>query len=141
MRPGATAEISLLLARVALGGQRDTDRSLMRSDGRGADPALRPHFVARAHLLSLHDFDAAALKDGRPAAITVGGDLPSRNDGARQRHGDALRLWAVLERAEDPAISRTLDAMEHHVPSSILVDDRRRRETPARNPARGRMTR
>ncbi len=32
--------------------------------------ALRRQFVALAHLLSLHDFDAAALKDGRPRALT-----------------------------------------------------------------------
>ena len=29
-------------------------------------------------------------------------------------HGDDLALWAIFERAEDPAISRTLDAIEHH---------------------------
>src|SRR5690606_1895801 len=33
--------------------------------------ALRPQFVALAHRLNLHDFDAAALKDGRPRALTV----------------------------------------------------------------------
>src|SRR5690606_38213958 len=33
--------------------------------------ALRPQFVALAHRLNLHDFDAAALKAGRPRALTV----------------------------------------------------------------------
>ncbi|QCC76062.1 hypothetical protein E2C04_00575 [Nocardioides daphniae] len=32
--------------------------------------ALRPQFVALAHRRNLHDFDAAALKDGRPRALT-----------------------------------------------------------------------
>ncbi len=32
--------------------------------------ALRPQFVVLAHLLNLHDFDAAARKDGRPRALT-----------------------------------------------------------------------
>jgi|TARA_Y100000815_G_scaffold266845_2_gene285546 hypothetical protein len=82
--------------------------------------ALRPQFVALAHLLNLHDFDAAALKDGRPRALTqsVATYLHATTelDGVTfaSRHGDDLPLWAVFERAEDPAISRTLDAIEHH---------------------------
>ena len=82
--------------------------------------ALRPQFVALAHLLTLHDFDAAALKDGRPRALTqsVATYLHATTglDGVTfaSRHGDDLALWAVFERAEDPAISRTLDAIEHH---------------------------
>ena len=81
--------------------------------------ALRPQFVALAHLLNLHDFDAAALKDGRPRALTqsVATYLHATTelDGVTfaSRHGDDP-LWAVFERAEDPAISRTLDAIEHH---------------------------
>ena len=82
--------------------------------------ALRPRFVALAHLLNLHDFDAAALKDGRPRALTqsVATHLHASTelDGVTfaSRHGDDLALWAIFERAEDPAISRTLDAIEHH---------------------------
>lgn len=82
--------------------------------------ALRPRFVALAHLLSLHDFDAAALKDGRPRALTqtVATYLHATTelDGVTfaSRHGDDLALWAVFERAGDPAISAALDAIEHH---------------------------
>ncbi len=82
--------------------------------------ALRPQFVALAHLLNLHDFDAAALKDGRPRALTqsVATYLHATTelDGVTfaSRHGDDLALWAVFERAEDPAVSRTLDAIKHH---------------------------
>ena len=62
----------------------------------------------------------AALKDGRPRALTqsVATYLHATTDLAgvtfASRHGDDLTLWAVFERAEDPAISRTLDAIEHH---------------------------
>src|SRR5690606_6413822 len=72
---------------------------------------LRPQFVALAHQLSLHDFDAAALKDGRPRELTqsVATYLHATTmlDGVTfaSRHGDDLKLWAVFERAEDPAIS------------------------------------
>ena len=82
--------------------------------------ALRPRFVALAHLLSLHDFDAAALKDGRPRALTqtVATYLHATTelDGVTfaSRHGDDLALWAVFERAGDPAISAALDVIEHH---------------------------
>lgn len=81
---------------------------------------LRPHFIAAAHLLSLHDFDAAALKDGRPRALTqsVATFLHATTDvdGVKfaSRHGDDLTLWAVFERATDPATSHTLSAIKHH---------------------------
>ncbi|MFN7149336.1 MAG: hypothetical protein ACK4V6_07630 [Microthrixaceae bacterium] len=82
--------------------------------------ALRPQFVALAHLVNLHDFDAAALKDGRPRALTqsVATHLHATTelDGVTfaSRHGDDLALWAIFERAADPAISHTLDSIEHH---------------------------
>lgn len=82
--------------------------------------ALRPQFIVLAHLLTLHDFGAAALRDGRPRALTqsVATYLhPTTDlDGVTfaSRHGDDLALLAIFERAEDPAISRTLDAIEHH---------------------------
>ena len=38
------------------------------------------------------------------------------------RHGDDLALWAVFERADDSAISRTLDAIEHHALSPEHAD-------------------
>jgi hypothetical protein len=82
--------------------------------------ALRGPFVAHAHRLGLHDFDAAALKDGRSRALTqsVATYLHASTnlDGVAfaSRHGDDLALWAVFERAGDPAVSPTLAAIEHH---------------------------
>lgn len=82
--------------------------------------ALRDQFVALAHLLGLHDFDAAALKDARARALTqsVATHLHAATDldgvTFASRHGDDLALWAVFERAGDPSISHTLDAIEHH---------------------------
>lgn len=82
--------------------------------------ALRPHFVALAHLLNLHDFDAAALKHGRPRVLTqsVATHLHAATelDGVAfaSRHGDDLSLWAIFERAEDLAISGTLSDVAHH---------------------------
>lgn len=82
--------------------------------------ALRPQFVALAHVLKLHDFDAAALKDGRPRVLTqsVATYLHATTeiDGVTfaSRHGDDLALWAIFERAADPSTSRALKAIEHH---------------------------
>jgi hypothetical protein len=82
--------------------------------------ALRRPFVALAHMVGLHDFDATALKDGRSRALTqsVATYLHANTelDGVTfsSRHGDDLALWAVFERSGDPAISHTLDAIEHH---------------------------
>lgn len=81
---------------------------------------LRPRFVALAHLLNLHDFDAAALKDGRSRALTqsVATYLHAATElngvTFASRHGDDLALWAVFERAGDSACSSTLEATEHH---------------------------
>lgn len=84
--------------------------------------ALRPQFVALAHRLSLHDFDAAALKDGRPRELTqaVATHLHATTDldgiTFASRHGDDLALWAVFERADGgSAVSPTLSTIEHHV--------------------------
>jgi len=82
--------------------------------------ALLGPFVALAHLLGLHDFDAAALKDARARALTqsVATHLHATTElegvTFASRHGDDLALWAVFERAGDSAISHTLDAFEHH---------------------------
>lgn len=82
---------------------------------------LRPTFVAFAHQLTLHDFDAAALKDGRSRPLTqsVATHLHANTDldgvAFASRHGDDLALFAVFERAADPAISHTLAAIENHV--------------------------
>jgi hypothetical protein len=82
--------------------------------------ALHPQFVAIAHALHLHDFDAAALKDGRPRALTqvVATYLHASTDvngvTFASRHGDDLTLWAIFERAGDPAISPVLADIQHH---------------------------
>lgn len=82
--------------------------------------ALRPRFVALAHQLKLHDFDAAALKNGQPRALTqaVATHLHATTDvngvTFASRHGDDLTLWAIFERAEDPAVSPVLARIEHH---------------------------
>lgn len=76
--------------------------------------ALRPRFVAAAHTLHLHDFDAAALKAGQPRELTqaVASHLHATTtaDGVAfaSRHGDDLPMWAIFERAEDLAVSRCL---------------------------------
>lgn len=90
--------------------------------------ALRPQFVALAHLLNLHDFDASALKDGRPRALTqsIATYLHATTDldgiTFASRHGDDLTLWAVFERADDPAVSPALNAITHH-PLSVEHPD------------------
>jgi len=75
--------------------------------------ALHPHFVSAALRAGLKDFDAAALKDGRPRELTqsVATYLYAVTDlhGIRfaSRHGDDLELWAIYER-HDTAISPCL---------------------------------
>ncbi|GAA4428195.1 hypothetical protein GCM10023169_29070 [Georgenia halophila] len=81
--------------------------------------ALRPQFVALAHRLGLHDFDAAALKDGRPRALTqaVATHLHATTDlngvTFASRHGDDHTLWAIFERAGDAAVSPVLSETHH----------------------------
>lgn len=80
--------------------------------------ALRPTFIVLAHFLGMHDFDAAALKDGRPRALTqsIATQLHATTDidgvTFASRHGDDLALWAIFERSGDAAISSTLTALE-----------------------------
>jgi hypothetical protein len=82
--------------------------------------ALHPRFVAMARMLSLHDFDAAALKNGKPRELTqsIATHLHAATDVTgvtfESRHGDDLVLWAVFERADDPSVSPALTALEHH---------------------------
>lgn len=81
---------------------------------------LRPRFIAQALSLGLSDFDAAALKDGRLRTLTqsVATHLYASTDvdGVNfvSRHGDDLELWAVFERADDPAITLRLAAPATH---------------------------
>lgn len=82
--------------------------------------ALRPDFVASALSFGLQDFDAAALKDGRPRALTqaVATALHKRLDLAgvvfSSRLGDDLLLFAIFERAGEPSVSPRLTDQQHH---------------------------
>lgn len=96
------------------------DGTLLRRNRCGVHRGAAPQFVALAHLLNLHDLDAAALRDGRPRMLTQ--SVATYLHAATQLHGvtfasrlgDDLTLWAIFERAQDHAISPTLDAIEHH---------------------------
>ncbi len=76
--------------------------------------ALRPHFLAHARALGLADFDASALKDPRPRALThaVATHLYETTTLAGvqflSRHGDEQVLWAIFERPADLQISPRL---------------------------------
>lgn len=80
--------------------------------------ALRPTFISLALKLGLGDFDTAALKDGRPRALTqaVASHLygTAALDGVTfaSRHGDDLELWAIFERPSDPPVSPRLSNIE-----------------------------
>lgn len=83
--------------------------------------ALRPHFIGLATHLGLEDFDAAALKDGRPRELTqaVATHLHAATEVAGvaflSRLGDDLELWAIFERAGDPEVSPSLRDINDHV--------------------------
>lgn len=76
--------------------------------------ALRPHFVSLTHRLRLHDFDAAALRDGGARELTqaVATHLHATTTAAGvafvSRHGDDLPMWAIFERAGDGTVSPCL---------------------------------
>ena len=81
--------------------------------------ALRPIFIGRALAMHLLDFDAAALKDGRPRELTqqVATYVHDTTDvsGVRfcSRLGDENTLWAIFERAGDPEVSPVLIDRAH----------------------------
>jgi hypothetical protein len=91
-----------------------------------ADPqtlaTLRSIFRPLAIRHGLDDLDTAALRDGRPRALT---QAISRwiytltLDGIvagiefDSRHGDQLRMWALYERVGDPAVSPNIQIVEH----------------------------
>ncbi len=81
--------------------------------------ALRPIFIGRALAMHLLDFDAAALKDGRPRGLTqqVATYVHDTTDvcGVRfcSRLGDENTLWAIFERAGDPEVSPVLIDRAH----------------------------
>ena len=69
-------------------------------------------------LLGRVDFDVSVLKDGGTRALTQGGStyIYEHTDlsGLRfaSRHGDELLMWAIFERADDPAVSPQLSNIE-----------------------------
>ena len=81
---------------------------------------LRPVFLHRAHEFGLVDFDAAALKDAKPRALTqeVATHIYETTDlhgvQFRSRHGDDHVLWAIFERPGDPDISPRLQNPVSH---------------------------
>jgi hypothetical protein len=87
--------------------------------------ALRPQFIGIALAMGLKDFDAAALKDGRPRELTqrVATYLHDTTDtsgvGFASRLGDDLALWAIFERAGDPEVSPALVDRDH---ASLTAD-------------------
>ena len=92
---------------------------------------FRPHAIRHG----LDDLDTAALRDGRPRALT---QAISRwiyavtfADGAGvdgiefdSRHGDQLHMWALYERDGDPVVSPHIDVLEHcpidHADSDLI---------------------
>lgn len=93
--------------------------------------ALRPKFLAEATSLRLTDFDASALKDARPRALTqaVATHLYETTDIAgvqfQSRHGDEQVLWAIFERPDDEEISPLLQdagTVDLHAQSPDLLE-------------------
>ncbi|AEF41961.1 hypothetical protein [Hoyosella subflava] len=80
---------------------------------------LRARFRVTAIQLGLDDLDGAAIRDGRPRALTQkmsswintltgpDGD-PVAGVEFDSRHGDGLRLWVIYEQPDDPANSPKL---------------------------------
>lgn len=84
---------------------------------------LRAGFRVAAIRHGLDDLDGAAIRDGRPCALTqaISQWINTLTDPDGQpvtgvefdsRHGDGLRLWAIYERPGDPPISPHLTALE-----------------------------
>lgn len=85
---------------------------------------LRSTFRAMAIRYGLDDLDTAALRDGRPRALTQAISAwiyrLTLADAAAvagiefdSRHGDHLLMWALYERDGDPATSPTVDVLGH----------------------------
>lgn len=73
-------------------------------------PTLRSRFLPLAMSLGLDDVDAAAVRDSRPRSLThaisawlytlvTADGVPVTGIQFQSRHGDALTLWAIYERA------------------------------------------
>jgi hypothetical protein len=93
-----------------------------------ADPqtlaTLRSVFRPLAIRLGLDDLDTAALRDGRPRALTqaisrwiytltVAGTAAVAGIEFDSRHGDRLHMWALYERVGDAAVSSHIQIVEH----------------------------
>lgn len=100
---------------------------------------LRSIFRPMAIRHGMDDLDTAALRDGRPRALTQAVSswmytLTSNNtvavDGIEfdSRHGDQLRMWAIYERGHDTFISPLVNVLEH---SPIDPDDHQLRQAMA----------
>jgi hypothetical protein len=85
---------------------------------------LRSLFRPLAIRLGLNDLDTAALRDGRPRALTqtisrwiytltVAGTAAVAGIEFDSRHGDRLHMWALYERVGDPAVSPHIQIVEH----------------------------
>lgn len=81
--------------------------------------ALYPQFIGTALGMGLSDFDAAALKDAKPRALTQAVASHIYATGAfhgvqfASRHGDDMKLWALFEQPGDPPISPHLSLIVH----------------------------
>lgn len=93
-----------------------------------ADPhtlaTLRSIFRPLAIRHGLDDLDTAALRDGRPRALTqaisrwiytltLEGAAAVAGIEFDSRHGDRLHMWAIYERVGDPAVSPHIQALDH----------------------------
>jgi hypothetical protein len=95
-------------------------------------PTLRQRFVNVAKGFGLDDVDAAAVRDSRPRALTqaiaawiytlsTADGIPLTGIQFQSRHGDALRLWAIYERAGS---GQSPPEIRHRsLPSTVQRDD------------------
>ena len=85
--------------------------------------ALRTLFRRTAITYGLDDLDGAAIRDGRPRALTqaisrwINTLIPRMEPVSGiefdSRHGDGLTLWAVYEQGGDPTISPHIVDLGH----------------------------
>lgn len=102
--------------------------------------ALTTHYPFNEHGLAAGDVDAALLKDARDRILTRSiarwlYDLHDEGnvvDGVRfnSRHGDEIRVWAVFERAGDPARSPRIQPSDE--PAKVHPDHPELQEAFAR---------
>ncbi|SNT40846.1 RES domain-containing protein [Rhodococcoides kyotonense] len=92
---------------------------------------LRTAFRGQAIRLGLMDLDTAAIRDGRPRALTqeISSWINTQTGPDREmvagiqfesRHGDGLKLWAIYERPGDSVVSANVTQLEY---GPVLEDD------------------